>query len=130
MHANEALIRDGYAAMARGDGRPLAALLTPQTQWIICGSGHLAGTYTGPDEIFGLWKAIAAQTGGGLDLEIRDVLANDERAVVLVTARGERSGRILEERQIAVFELAHDSTVSSATFVYEHPDAYDAFWED
>ena len=30
------------------------------------------------DEIFGLWKRVAEQSGGGLQLEVRDVLANDE----------------------------------------------------
>jgi hypothetical protein len=61
-------------------------------------------TYTGRDEIFTVWKRIADQTGGGLRLELRDVLANDERAIALVTARGRRSDRHLAQRQIAVFE--------------------------
>ena len=115
--------------MARHDGRHLAALLTDQSRWVICGHGPLAGTYTGANEIFGLWKLIAEQTGGGLQLDVSDVLANDERAVVLVTARGQRGGRSLEERQVAVFEL-HDGVVTEARFVYEDPDLYDDFWRD
>jgi hypothetical protein len=129
MHPNEAMLRDAYAAMAVGDGRALAKLLTPETTWVIAGSGALAGSYRGPDEIFGLWKAIAEQTGGGLRLEVRDVLANDERGVVLVTARGERQGRVLDGHQVAVFELGESGTVRTATFIYENPAAYDAFWE-
>ncbi|HUQ38756.1 MAG TPA: nuclear transport factor 2 family protein [Acidimicrobiales bacterium] len=127
MHENERIIRDAYAAMARGDGRGLATLLTPETRWIIAGQGPLAGTYAGPDAIFGLWKEIAAQTGGGLRLEVRDVLANDDRAVVLVHARGNRDGQALDERQVAVFELA-GGKVTTATFIYEDPVAYDEFW--
>jgi ketosteroid isomerase-like protein len=130
VHPNEAVLRDAYIAMAAGDGRTLAQLLTPETVWTIRGRGKLAGSYRGPDEIFGLWKSIAAQTGGGLRLEVEDVLANDERGVVLVIARGERPGRVLEERQVAVFEFAGPGKVRSATFVYEDPDAYDAFWDD
>jgi uncharacterized protein len=130
VHANELLLRNAYEAMAAGDGRRLATLLTPDTTWVICGRGKLAGSYTGPAEIFDLWKAIAAQTGGGLRLEVQDVLANDDRGVVLVVARGERNGRRLDERQIAVFEFAAPGTVARATFVYENPDAYDAFWAD
>jgi hypothetical protein len=80
-----------------------------------------------PDEILRFWKKVAAQTGGGLQLDVLDVLANDERGVVLVVARGERNRRRLEERQVAVFEL-HDGTISRATFIYEDPAAYDAFW--
>ena len=129
MHANERLLRDAYAAMAAGDGRALAALLTPSTTWVIPGTGKLSGRYTGPDEIFSLWKQIAAQTGGGLQLAVQDVLANDSRGVVLVLARGERNDRHLEERQVAVFEL-DGGLVTTATFIYEDPDAYDRFWAD
>ncbi|HUR49200.1 MAG TPA: nuclear transport factor 2 family protein [Acidimicrobiales bacterium] len=130
MHPNESLLRGAYEAMAAGDGRTLAELLTVDTTWVIRGRGRLSGSYRGPDEIFALWKAIAAQTGGGLRLEVGDVLANDDRGVVLVTARGERNGHVLEERQVAVFEFANAGKVRTATFIYEDPDAYDAFWED
>jgi ketosteroid isomerase-like protein len=129
VHPNEKVLRDAYVAMAAGDGRTLAQLLTPDTIWIIRGRGKLAGSYRGPDEIFGLWKAIAAQTGGGLQLDVQDVLANDDRGVVLVNARGARNGRVLDERQVAVFEFVEHGKVGVATFIYEDPDAYDAFWE-
>lgn len=129
MHPNEALIRGTYEAMVRGDGRALSDILTPSTEWIVQGEGSLAGIYTGPDEIFGFWKQVAAKTGGGLKLEVRDVLANDRRAVALVTARGSRGDRRLEERQVATFEM-HEGKVTSATFVYERPHVYDAFWAD
>ena len=130
MTPNESILREAYAAMAVGDGRTLAKLLLPDTTWVIAGKGKLAGSYRGPDEIFTLWKAIAEQTGGGLRLEVRDVLANDQRGVVLVTARGERRGRVLDERQVAVFEFAEPGKVRTATFIYEDPEAYDAFWDD
>lgn len=60
---------------------------------------------------------------------MEDVLANEQRGVVLVLARGERDGRRMEERQIAVFELEHGK-IRRATFVYEDPAAYEAFWQD
>jgi len=129
MHPNEVLIRDAYEAMGRGDGRTLSALLTPATRWIVLGEGSLAGTYTGPGEIFGFWKQVAAKTGGGLRLEIRDVLANDHRAVALITVRGRRAQSQLDERQVAVFEI-EAGKVMSATFIYERPHVYDAFWAD
>lgn len=127
---NETLLRETYKAMAAGDGRTLAKLLTADTTWVICGKGKLAGSYRGPDEIFGLWKAIAEQAGGGLQLDVQDVLANDTRGVVLVVARGERRGKHLDEHQVAVFEFGGEGKVRTATFIYEDPDAYDAFWAD
>ena len=127
MHPNEALIRRGYEAMTNGDGSVLASLLTPTTKWIIHGEGELAGTHVGPDAIFALWRRVVDKTGGGLRLTLDDVLANDDRAVALVRVQGRRDAKVLDERQIVVFEL-DDSMVSSATFVYERPAMYDAFW--
>ena len=129
MHPNEKLIRNAYKAMKHGDGAALNMLLTPSTQWIIRGEGNLAGIYTGPNEIFRFWKQVAAKTGGGLRLEVQDVLANDNRAVAIVTVHGERGGKELAERQLAVFEIQADKLIS-ATFVYERPQIYDDFWDD
>ncbi|HVE91003.1 MAG TPA: nuclear transport factor 2 family protein [Actinomycetota bacterium] len=129
MHPNEVLVRGAYEAMTRGDGAALAELIGPETRWVIRGEGPLAGTYIGRDEIFGFWKQVAAKTGGGLRLELDDVLANDERAVALVTARGSRKDRRLEERQVVVYEIAA-GRFTSATFIYERPEVYDAFWLD
>jgi hypothetical protein len=39
-------------------------------------------------------------------LDVVDVLANDDRAVVLVVATGSRGSHRLHERQVAVFDLA------------------------
>lgn len=122
-------MRDAYRAMAAGDGRALGNILTADTTWVIAGHGTLAGVYTGPEEIFGLWKRIAEQTGGGLRLDVEDVFANDTRAVVLVRAMGNRGTRQLAERQVAIFELVNRK-VETARFIYEDPDAYDSFWAD
>ena len=127
VHDNERFVRELYDAMARGDGRQVAQALTVETQWIMPGSGLLSGTYTGPDEIFGLWKRIAQQGGGGLQLELRDVLANDRYAVALVSVRGAHEGRQLDERQVAVFEF-ENGRLHSGTFIYEDPLAYESFW--
>lgn len=130
MNPNEASLRGAYEAMAAGDGRSLSELLTPDTTWVICGKGKLAGSYQGLDEIFGLWKAIAEQTGGGMRLAVEDILANEERGVALVVAQGERNGRQLHERHVAVFEFTPDGKIGRASFVYENPDEYDSFWSD
>ena len=49
------------------------------------------------------------------------------RAVALVNVRGRRADRVLDERQVAVLEFA-DGELRSATFIYEDPQAYEAFW--
>ena len=126
MHTNERFVR----SLSRDGSKRWATVgvgSDARTRWIMPGRSVLSGTYTGPGEIFGLWKRIAEQGGGGLQLELRDVVTNDDIAVALVTVHGNRRGRQLEERQVAVFELVGDH-VKSATFIYEDPQAYDEFW--
>lgn len=120
-------MREMYEAMARGDGKALAARLRADTRWVIAGDGPTAGTYTGPNEIFAFWKRTAEQTGGGLRLELRDVLANDERTVSLVDVSGRRGERTFTDRQVVVTEWDGE-TITASTFIYEHPQAYDEFW--
>lgn len=129
MHPNEALLRNLYSAMERADGRALAQPLGPDSRWVIPGRSPVAGVYTGPDEIFALWKNVARLTGGGLRLEVRDVLANADRGVVLLDVHGSRNGRELHTRQVAVYELS-DGKVLTATFIYEDPYQYEEFWAD
>ena len=128
MHANEAFIREAYERMANHDGAYLARALASDARWVVCGKGGFAGTYVGRDSIFEVWKRTAQQTGGGLTLDVHDVLANDDRAVVLLTAKGQRAGRTMEERQVAVFDI-RDGQITEARFIYEDPDVYEAFWE-
>jgi uncharacterized protein len=126
-HPNEQVIRELYAAMDRGDGRALAKSLRPDTRWIIAGHGKLAGTYVGKDAIFDFWRRVAQETGGGLRLSLRDVLANDARAVALVDVVGVRGDSSLDAPQVVVFEL-DQGQLREARFVYEDQAGYDAFW--
>ena len=127
MHPNELALRDGYAAMAKGDGRQLALMLDPAAEWHIPGKSPLAGTYKGLNEIFKSWKQVANLAPGGLRLEVVDVLANDDRGVVFVVGRGARQGLTIEERGVHVFQF-EGGKVKSARFFYEDQDTYDRFW--
>ncbi|MEO5671672.1 MAG: nuclear transport factor 2 family protein [Ramlibacter sp.] len=127
MHPNESALRDGYAAMAKGNGKQLALLLDPEAEWHIPGKSTLAGTYKGLNDIFKFWKRVAELAPGGLQLEVIDVFANDDRGGVFVIGRGARQGLTIEERGVHVFEF-EAGKATSARFLYEDQDAYDRFW--
>ena len=126
-HPNEVFVRELYAAMDRGDGRALAKALLPDTRWVIAGRGRLAGTYVGPDAIFTFWRRMADETAGGLSLAVRDVLANDARAVALVDVIGVRGEHTFRAPQVVVFEI-DGRQVREARFLHEDQAAFDAFW--
>ena len=126
-HPNEALLRATYDAMARGDGKGIAAAIAPDAVWHIPGSSPLAGDHAGLDALFAFWRKVAELSGGGMRLEVRDVLANDERACVWVRGTATRGGQRFEELGVHVFEL-REGKIAEAWFHYEDQAAYDAFW--
>lgn len=105
-----------------------SAAASPDARWVVCGTGRFAGSEIGRDAIFDVWKQTAEQTGGRLTLEVDDVLANDDRALVLLAAKGQRNGRTMDERQVAIFDI-RDGRIIDGRFIYEDPGAYEAFWE-
>ncbi len=66
-------------------------------------------------------------TGGTFKLDIHAVLADDEHAVVLARATGEREGRKLDDKSVQVFHVSG----GKVTEQWLHPgDVYasDEFW--
>jgi uncharacterized protein len=101
-HPNEDLARRGYEAFARADMQQVSEFLADDVVWHVGGRGPLAGDYRGKDEVLGFLAKTMELTGGTFHLEIHDILANDEHAVVLVVARAERESKTLEDRQVHV----------------------------
>ena len=126
-HPNEDLVRKGYAAFATGDMQTLGELFAEDVVWNTPGNNPLAGTRKGQQEVFELFGKVAELTGGNFSLDIHDVLANDEHTVALVTAKGSREGKTIEDHQAHVFHI-QDGKV---TEYWGHPTdqaAIDEFW--
>jgi ketosteroid isomerase-like protein len=101
-HPNEELMRRGFDAFGRGDMDALRELFDPEIAYHVPGRNPLAGDYHGPDQVLGLFGRIFEVSGGTFRAELHDAVANDEHAVALFTARGQREGATLEDRQVLV----------------------------
>jgi ketosteroid isomerase-like protein len=126
-HPNEDLIRKGYAAFQSGDMATLNDLFADDVVWHAPGRNQLAGTYRGKDEVFASFLKVAELTGGTFKLDIHTVLADDEHAIVLTRATGEREGRKLDDNTVQVFHISD----GKVTEQWLHPgDLYaaDEFW--
>src|SRR5438477_108133 len=95
-HPNEELVRKGYAAFLSGDMGALDELFADDIEWHAPGRNQLAGDYHGKEEVFATFQKLFELTGGTFKLEIHDILADDEHAVVLAKATAEYEGRKLE----------------------------------
>ena len=105
-HPSEDLLREGFAALERGDMDALRnQFFAADVRWHAPGRSPLAGDYEGIEQVLQHFARIFELTGGTLSLELHDVLANDEHAVELVTVRGERAGKQLTDNETVVYHF-------------------------
>jgi uncharacterized protein len=110
-HPNEELVRQGFDAFSKGDMEAVAAILADDIVAHFPGRGPLAGDHKGKDKVLAAMGKQVEITGGTFRVELHDVLANDEHAVVLNTARAERGDETWEDNGVLVFHV-RDGKVS------------------
>jgi ketosteroid isomerase-like protein len=81
----------------------------------------------GKDEVFASFQKVAELTGGTCKLDIHAVFADDEHAVVLAKATGEREGRKLDDNSVQVFHI-FDGKVTEQWLHVGDAYASDEFW--
>ena len=125
--ANEELVRRIFGAFARKEGFALRGLFATEAVWTVPGRGAMAGVHRGRDEIFRFLARLPKETDGTYGSTLRDVLASDERAAALYTARGTRRGRTLELEQVLLFRI-ENAVVHEVLALPSDPEAFEEFW--
>ena len=83
-HENEELLRKGYAAFASYDLDTIRALFADDIVWhVLGGRNQLSGTIKGKDEVFGWFAKLLTLSDGTFNIDVHDVIANDDHAVVI-----------------------------------------------
>jgi ketosteroid isomerase-like protein len=124
---NDALVRKIFDAFARKEGLALRGLFADDAVWTVPGRGVMAGVYEGREQIFRFLARLPKETGGTYGSTLRDVLASDDRAAALYTARGTRRGRTLELDQVLLFRIEH-GLVREVLALPSDPEAFETFW--
>lgn len=124
---NEALVRAIFEAFASKEGLALRGLFADDAVWTVPGRGVMAGVYRGREQIFRFLARLPKETDGTYGSMLRDVLASDERAAALYTARGTRRGRTLELDQVLLFRI-ENGLVREVLALPGDPEAFEAFW--
>jgi ketosteroid isomerase-like protein len=124
---NEALVRRVFEAFARKEGFALRRLFAENAVWTVPGRGVMAGVHRGRDEVFRFLARLPKETDGTYGSTLHDVLASDDRAAALYTARGTRRGRTLELDQVLLFRI-EDGLVQEVFALPSDPEAFEEFW--
>jgi uncharacterized protein len=102
---NVQIVKDGFAAYARGDMQGLLALFAEDIEWIVPGEGlRFAGTYRGLAEVAGFFQKISEMLEVSL-FEPREFVAQGDRVLVVGFEREtvKATNRTFEEHWVFAF---------------------------
>ena len=125
--ANVDGIRRVFAAFLGGDGRALFQVIAADAVWTVPGTASVSRVYDGREQIFELFRETRRLTGGSYRSELRWALADDDNAVAVYRATGERPGRRLDIDQALLIDL-RDGRWQRIVAVPTDPVAFGAFW--
>jgi ketosteroid isomerase-like protein len=120
------LLQRAFGAFGR-DALVVARSLADDIVWRVPGTNAMSGEYQGRDAVLQFLRQTLVLSGGSYRTELRYVVADDERAVAVYRARGEREGRTLDIDQ-ALFCEINDGQIADVTAVPLDFPAFDAFW--
>ena len=125
-HSNAELLERAFGAFGR-DALTVARTLADDVVWRVPGETVMSGEYRGREDVLQFLRQTRIQSDDTYRTELRYVVADDERAVAVYRARGERKGRALDIDQ-ALFCVIRDGQLVDVTAVpFDFP-AFAAFW--
>jgi len=127
-HRNAKLVRRLFASFGARDFATFQRLVADDAVWHFPGTrSALAGEHRGRDAIAQFLASVMTLSNGTFRLEIRDVTASDDHAVVLFTGHGQRNGKTLFNPTSLVVRIAGGQAVEFSEFVWDLP-TVDDFW--
>ncbi len=125
-HSNAELLERAFGAFGR-DALTVARTLAADVVWRVPGETVMSGEYRGREDVLQFLRQTRVQSDNTYRTELRYVVADDERAVAVYHAQGERKGRALDIDQ-ALFCVIRDGLLADVTAVpFDFP-AFAAFW--
>ena len=116
-----------FDAFRGADPRALFDVIAEDAVWIVNGTVPVAQEYRGRDRIFELFRETRRLTDGTYLSTLKWQLSDDEHAVAVYRAQGERLGRTLDIDQVLLID--HDQGVwRHITAIPSDPPAFERFW--
>lgn len=127
-HPNAAFVRRGFDRFVGGDPAGLLELFAPEAVWHVPGANAMSGDYRGLDEIIAFLRRTAELTGGTYRVELLWVVADDDHAVAVYRAQGERDGERSLDIEQALLIRVEDGRWDDVRAQPLDQQAFDAFW--
>lgn len=118
--SNKETAEAAYRAFAAGDAAAAMENMDDGVVWTARGDSALSGTYTGKEEVAGLWAKLGEK---GLKTEPHDFLADGDKVVVLTTVtldgESEEAADVLtydEKGKLVAFHQLGDPAIANRVF--------------
>ena len=126
-HPNAELLQRGYEAFAKGDIAAVLNILSDGITWHVPGRSPLSGAYEGHEGVLDFFKKSMELSGGTLQVEIDEILADGERVVVLSTVSAQRKGKSRAFPEVHVWRIVDGKAVAFREFQGDQQ-TEDEFW--
>jgi ketosteroid isomerase-like protein len=127
VHPNEQFLRDGYAAFNRRDVPAVMEMFADDIRFVIPGKNIKAGTFAGKSEVGRYFQIVGKHTAGTHRLEIQDVIAKDDRVLVVTRALGEHGPDKLDMTVLHIWRIEGGKATELLLYPADQY-AFDEFW--
>ena len=126
-HPNAELLRESYDAFARGDIPTVLDTLREDISWHVPGRSPLSGDYHGHDGVINFFTKGMDLSQGTFRVHADEILADDERVVVLSTVSAERKGQSWSSSEVHVWRVLDGKATEFHEFQGDQQ-TEDEFW--
>ena len=112
---------------AGGEQGPVGAMLTDDVAWHVPGHSAIAGDYRGRDEVLSYFARRRELAEGTFRIDVRGVLADDERAVILAAGEVQSGNETLSWGTVGIFRL-DDGKIAECWVVPYDQRSFDVVW--
>lgn len=96
----------------------------------VAGDNIVSGAYRGTQELRDYFIRLGQVTGGSMRIDVDEVLARDNHAVMFIHVTTNRKGMRLEAECAEAFRINDAGKITESWFLYEDQKAYDAFYAE
>ncbi len=123
---NMTLAKAIWDALSVGDAEVVMELMAEDVLWHVAGNNRISGTRQGREQVLDYLGSLGEETDV-YDLELRDILVNDDRGLILFHVDGKRKDRTLDTYFMLLFQV-EDNQIKEAWSNPFDQHAVDTFW--
>lgn len=127
MHPNEQLARSAYEAFNKKDIPTVMGVFSDDLKWFVPGNSVQSGRFDGKEGALRYFKIVGEFTKGNHTVEILDILANDERCVALLQAKGRHEDKVFDMTVIHLMQMS-EGKLTDLKIIPTDQYAFDEFW--